>query len=179
MMPAAIGHGAGHRDPPFVANLVRVVVGEMVQDEVGQVTELAANIDDMLGEHVPPLLERMLTAGALDAWATPILMKKGRPGLTIHALCNPEAARSLADVMLRHSTTLGVRWSSRDRTVLERRVEQVSTPFGPIGMKVGGRDGEAWHVAPEFEDVRAAADAAGVPLSEVHRAALTAWSSGD
>lgn len=178
MVPERIGHGAGTRDPEGVANLVRVVLGRG-EGGADQVVELACNLDDLPGELVPPLVERLLDEGALDAWAVPIHMKKGRPGLLLQALARPGDADRLSDLLLRHSSTLGVRRRPWDRKVLDRWVQTVPTAYGPIRIKVGGRAGEAWHAAPEFEDVAERARAAGVPLQEVYAAALAAWRSLD
>jgi uncharacterized protein (TIGR00299 family) protein len=180
MTVRATGHGAGRRDPPQVANLVRVVIGDSAQPPRSDtVVELACNIDDGTGELVAPLVQDLLDAGALDAWITPVLMKKGRPGFLLQALALPETADALGELLLRRSTTLGVRRHRSTRQILDRWFETTSTPYGPVRMKVGGRDGVSWHAAPEFEDVAARAREAGVPAMEVHRAALGSWSPRD
>ena len=171
----AVGHGAGTRDPAAFANLVRVVVGDVVAAEVGDVVELACNLDDMPGQHVAAALERLLAEGALDAWAVPATMKKGRPAVIVHALAKPSDAERLSDVLLRHTTTLGVRRSTHARAVLDRWVDTVDTAYGPIRMKVGGRSGVAWHAHPEWDDVAAAAARADAPVAAVHGAAVAAW----
>lgn len=176
MVLGRTGHGAGTRNPPHVANLVRVVLGEVgTADAPEHVVELACNVDDQPGQHLPPLIDRLMADGALDAWATPVHMKKGRPGLVVSVLCRPGDADRLSDVLLRHSSTLGVRRHTAVRTVLDRWFDTVDTPYGPVRIKVGGRDGRAWHAAPEHEDVAARAAAAEVPLHEVHAAAMAAW----
>jgi uncharacterized protein (TIGR00299 family) protein len=175
MTPLAVGYGAGKRNPPQVANLVRAVVGEVHDAAADEVVELACNLDDTTGELIAPLLQRLLDAGALDAWATPVLMKKGRPGLVLSALARPEDADRIGEIVLRHSSTLGVRRHRAGRQVLDRWSDVVETPYGSVRVKVGGRDGHAWHASPEFEDVAARAQEAGVPLQEVWRAALAAW----
>ncbi len=176
MVIDATGFGAGTRDSAEVANLVRVIVGhdERTFSVEDTVVELAANIDDMPGEHVPPLLQRMLAEGALDAWATAMIMKKGRPGLCVQALTRPEDAERLSDVLLRHSSTLGVRRNSRQRRVLDRWMVTVKTKYGDIRVKVAGRGGRSWHMAPEFEDVARCANTHDAPLFQVHNAAIVA-----
>ncbi len=176
MVLGATGHGAGTRDPSAFPNLVRVVLGhEGRPDAPETVEELACNLDDLPGEQVPAIVARLLEAGALDAWVSPVHMKKGRPGLVLSALARPDDADALTEILLRHSTSLGVRRHRATRTVLDRWHETVDTAYGPVRVKVGGRGTVPWHAAPEYEDVAARAAVAGVPLHEVHAAALTAW----
>ena len=152
-----------------------VLRNDTTLDPREHVVELACNLDDQPGQHLPPLLDRLLADGALDAWATPVHMKKGRPGLVVSVLCRPEDADRLSDVLLRHSTTLGVRRTPHERKVLDRWVDTVYTAYGEVRVKVGGRAGTAWHAAPEYEDVAARAAEKGVPVHEDHAAALAAW----
>ena len=175
MRVAAQGYGAGSRDPAGWSNTVRAVLGApQAATSPTSVEVLEAQVDDLPGEQVPPLLEALLGAGALDAWASPILMKKGRPGLLISALARPEATEAIGDALLRHSSTFGYRWRRADRRVLERRHTEVETAYGPVRGKLGAMGDEILHAAPEFEDCRARARAAGVPVARVHAAALRA-----
>lgn len=175
MVPESIGLGAGGRDPAMVANVVRAVVGRATDAGETHVEVLSCQVDDMPGEHLPPLFEAVLDAGALDVWAEPLWMKKGRSGLALHALAPLALGEQVCTALLRHSTTLGVRRRTERRTVLERRVQTVSTAFGPVSMKISGRDGEDWNAKPEYEEVAALARQAGVPVAEVHLAAMMAW----
>lgn len=176
MVIRAVGYGAGTRDPATHANVVRAVVGDGYAGSPGEVAELSAQVDDLPGEAVPPLIDALLDAGALDAFVQPITMKKGRPALAIRALCAPDRREQVGRALLRHAGTFGYRWSLQQREVLARRHDTVATRFGPIRVKIGEHAGELLHAAPEFEDCRAAAAAAGVPVPEVFRAALAAWS---
>ena len=183
MVISAVGHGAGHRDPPGVANIVRVVLGESaihapmpsIPVATDQVVELACNLDDLPGQLVPPAIDALLAAGALDAWVETVLMKKGRPGWIMHALCSPPDADRLADALMRHTSTLGVRRTTWERRLLERWVESVATPWGPVHVKVGGRAGTSWHAWPEYEECAALALTHELPVAEVQQAALAAW----
>ena len=169
----AIGYGAGSRDDPGRANLLRVFVGR--QDEAGQVdtvVELAANIDDAPGELVGAAAEMLLAAGALDVWLTPISMKKSRPAVQVGVLCRPEDADRLEEILLSQTTTIGVRRHTCRRTRLERRFVAVETPYGPVRVKVCGRQGRTYTAAPELEDCARAAGAHHVPIKEVQAAAL-------
>ena len=170
------GIGAGTRDPADTPNVTRVVMGEPIHDSTGQsVCVLEAQMDDLTGEHLPPLIDALLRAGALDAYATPVLMKKGRSGLLVTALATPEHREAVTDALLRHGSTFGVRASSATRTILDRWHDTIETPFGTIRVKIGASQGEILHASPEYEDVHAAALAAGQPAPVVHAAALQAW----
>lgn len=177
MTPFATGYGAGTKDPPEVANLVRVVIGAAAEatEPHGDAIEIACNLDDVTGQQAADAVDAALAAGALDAWTTAIGMKKGRPGLQLSVLARPVDAERLADLLLRITPTLGVRMRGHTRRTLDRWFATVDTPYGPIRIKIGGRDGVAWQGWPEHDDVRAAAASAGVPAAEVHRAALAAW----
>ena len=171
-----VGWGAGDRELGDRPNLLRVVAGvsggtASLTDEVSVVE---ANIDDMNPELCEPLLEALFGAGALDAWFTPIVMKKSRPALTVAALCAPADRDAVAAALLRESTTIGVRFSTLQRMVLPRRIVEVDTPWGKVPVKVAG-EGENVNAAPEYEACRALATAAGVPVKRVYLAALAAF----
>lgn len=135
---------------------------------------LEANLDDLTAEILATLPETCLEAGALDAWLTPVLMKKGRPGHCLHALCGEVAAQGVEEAIFRNSSTLGVRRLRAEREALTRTWEEVETPWGNVRIKSGFLAGESVNRAPEFEDCRARARQAGVPLKEVYAAALAA-----
>ena len=179
----AVGWGAGDRELADRPNLLRVVAGVPAAAadpgieggaEADDVAVVEANIDDMNPELCEPLLEALFAAGAVDAWFTPIVMKKSRPALIVSALCPPAARDAVANAVLRESTTIGVRFSTLRRMVLPRRFVDVETPWGKIPIKVAG-DGEAANIAPEYEACRTVAAAAGVPVKRVYLAALAAF----
>jgi len=136
---------------------------------------LETNIDDMPAEWLGPLLEQLLEAGALDAWFTPIQMKKNRPAVQLSALCPLEKAAELRALLFAHTSTLGVRQQEVQRYSLPRRNQVVQTRFGKIRVKLAEYAPGQWKAAPEFEDCQAAARTHGVPLAEVYRAALIGW----
>lgn len=181
MRVEAIGYGAGDKGLPDRANVVRVQIGELEeagaspQDET--ITVIEANIDDMPGELVPPLIEALLAAGAKDAFYTPAQGKKGRPVCVVTALCDAAAADQIAGVFFANSTTIGVRIRDERRIVLPRVMKQVDTPWGVVSVKVSGVS--APQSAPEFEDCKARAHAAGVPVKQVYEAALAAAVRGE
>jgi uncharacterized protein (TIGR00299 family) protein len=175
---AAVGYGAGTRELGDRPNLLRVLVGAPLgradAPAAGEVVRLEANLDDMSPQLVGPLVDALLAAGAVDAWSSPILMKKGRPALEVTALAPPAAVADVQRAFFRNSTTLGVRAQPMARAVLSRAFESVATPFGAVRVKLGALDGEVLGAQPEFEDCRRLAAKAGVPVRAVLAAATAA-----
>jgi uncharacterized protein (TIGR00299 family) protein len=172
----AVGHGAGSRDTHDRPNVLRLIVGE--EDASGaseRVLVLEAEIDDMLPQLYGPLLARLFDAGAVDAYLTPVQMKKNRPGTLVTAIAPPGRRAAVEQVFFAETTTLGVRSQQWDRTTLEREVIAVETAYGTVGVKVGRRGGQVMNAQPEFEDCQRVASAAGVPVKEVWAAAIAAW----
>jgi uncharacterized protein (TIGR00299 family) protein len=166
-----IGWGAGTRELP-VPNLLRVLVGQTTSgdSEPGEVETLVSvetTIDDMSPQLYEPLVERLLAAGALDVYLTPVVMKRSRPGTVLTALALPELADRLAEVLFRETTTIGVRWSEVRRRRLPRELVRLPTTFGPVTFKISTLGGRVVTVTPEFEEVRRIADAEGRPVREV------------
>ena len=175
--PGAVGYGAGSREGERVPNLLRVTIGEPLAaaDAPGgpeEVHELQANLDDLNPQFYGPLLEKLLAAGALDVTLTPTVMKKGRPGVILAVLVPAAALDACAALVFRETTTLGLRHHVVARRTLARRHHAVRTPWGEVGVKVGALDGRPVNVAPEFEDCRRVADAAGVPVKDVWQEAM-------
>ncbi|MEB3198005.1 MAG: nickel pincer cofactor biosynthesis protein LarC [Candidatus Sericytochromatia bacterium] len=174
-----VGYGAGTREGVAVPNLLRVMLGVAdaqpdAADAPEAVYELAANLDDLNPQLLAPLSETLLALGALDVWVTPTLMKKGRPGFVLQALCPAAQREALLQAILAETSTLGVRHHAVLRRTLARRHEAVETPWGSVRVKLGLEGQAVWNVAPEFEDCRRLAAAAGVPLKQVWQAALAA-----
>lgn len=175
MRVLGVGWGAGDRQLADRPNLLRVVAGVPVAAvDADEIVVVEANIDDMNPELCEPLLEALFAAGAVDAWFTPIVMKKSRPALTVAALCAAASREVVAAALLRESTTIGVRFSTVARTTLPRHLVEVETPWGTVPVKVAG-DGDAANAAPEYEACRALAARAGVPVKRVYLAALAAF----
>lgn len=176
--PQRVGFGAGKREFPDRPNLLRVVLGTPsgVSEGMGEATHvvLEANVDDMSGEMAGHALSALLSAGALDAWATPITMKKGRPALTISALAAAPAADIVASAMLRETTSIGVRKIPVSRLERPRRTVIAATPFGNVRVKVSEGPFGPPQIKPEFDDCVKAAEVHGVPVREVVAAALAA-----
>jgi uncharacterized protein (TIGR00299 family) protein len=173
MAVSAIGYGMGKKDFE-AANCVRAFLGERVDAEgTDEVALLECNLDDMTGEAIGYATEMLMAHGALDAFVTPVQMKKNRPGQLLTCLCAPDRADEMAALILKHTTTFGVRRISCRRYTLDRSVSTVQTPFGPIRVKTGTGYGVT-KSKPEYEDVAAAARSHGVPLAEAVRAAQAA-----
>ena len=170
MAVEAVGYGMGSRDYP-AANCVRALLGESgaaASAEEDQIWELACNLDDMTGEDVAFACERLLTAGALDVWTAGITMKKGRPGVLLSCLCRPADRERMTALLLRHTTTLGVRGRPWDRVTLARREERRDTPYGPVRRKISEGSGVRREKA-EFEDLAAIARREDLSLAQVRR----------
>ena len=163
------GTGAGGRDPSEVANVLRLVLGEPVptaSPDPGAVV-LEANVDDLDPRLWPGVLSALLAAGAADAWLAPVVMKKGRPAHVLHVLSPPEQVAALQEVVLRETTTLGVRSYAVARRVLDRAWRTVEVDGRPVRVKLGLLGEEVVNAVPEWEDVAAAAAALGRPAKLV------------
>ena len=137
---------------------------------------IEANLDDMNPEHYPPVTERLFQAGALDVTLTPLVMKKGRPGTLICVLSPPEKSRAVVDILLRETSTLGVRMHDAQRLKVPRHSLRVDTPYGAINVKASYLDGRLRDVAPEADDCARAARDHDVRLQAVYDAARgAAW----
>ncbi|MDX2181906.1 MAG: nickel pincer cofactor biosynthesis protein LarC [Bryobacteraceae bacterium] len=171
-MPAmslhATGFGAGDKDFPQQANLLRVLIGEASRaTEATAVSVIEANIDDASPQILGYTLERLMREGALDASIEPIYMKKNRPGSLLRVVAKPEDRERLAAVVFAETPTLGLRIVAAERRVLEREIRTVETQWGPVRVKIA-----QGHAAPEYDDCRQIAEEKGIPLRDVIAAAL-------
>ncbi len=195
-----IGYGAGTKDFPDRPNVLRVVIGERsaVQEagpsgranleagpsghanpEAGPsgpaIVKIECEIDDMSPQLFGPTLDRLLAAGALDAFLTPIQMKKNRPGTLLTVLAQPADRPALSEVIFRETTTIGLRYQSMERETLDRKTVDVAIAGGTVRIKIAFRHGEVVNAAPEFDDCARIAAATGQPVKVVQAAALRAW----
>jgi uncharacterized protein (TIGR00299 family) protein len=174
LVPDRIGVGAGGRDPAELPNVLRLVLGTPAEEAPDVAAVLETNVDDLDPRLWPDVLDRLLAAGASDAWLTPILMKKGRPAHTLHALCPLGTVDAVRAEIFRRTSTLGVRESRVGKTALARETGAVTVGGERIATKTARLDGRVVNVSVEYEDVRRAADALGLPVKEVLRAATSA-----
>ena len=179
-VPESTGYGAGNRDPDDYPNVVGMWIGEStstasvdlsIEDDL---CLLETNIDDMSGELLGYVQERLFDAGALDVWTAPVQMKKGRPAFVLSALCRADKEKELTQLILRESTTLGVRRRAVERYVAEREMIRVETEHGEIGVKVKRVGGQVAGVHPEYEECRKIAMRTGVPLRDIVESATAA-----
>jgi pyridinium-3,5-bisthiocarboxylic acid mononucleotide nickel chelatase len=171
-----IGYGAGSRNPKGFPNALRISIGESVAETKAEtVTVLETALDDLSPQVLACVAESALAEGALDVMLTPVIMKKGRPGTLLTVLCSEAKRPALERLILRETSTLGMRIRQDQRSCLERHHLAVQTPYGEIRVKIGKLDGEVMNAAPEFEDCRAAAVRCDVPLKQVQQAAIAAY----
>ena len=169
-----VGSGAGGRDPEQLPNLVRLVLGDPVQETPAAGLLLETNVDDLDPRLWPGVLAELLAAGASDAWLTPILMKKGRPAHTLSVLCRPAVLTAVQQVVLTATSTIGLRVQPVQKVALDRVQDTVAVLGGRVGVKLARSGGRLVNVSVEFEDVAALAHSLGLPVKEVLRAATAA-----
>ena len=167
MAVQSIGYGMGKKDFER-ANCIRVFLGES-ESRREQVTRLECNLDDITGEAVGYAMEQLFHAGAYDVYTQAIGMKKSRPGILLSVICSPENADELAALIMKHTTTLGIRRQDMTRYILQRTVETVDTPYGPVRIKKASGMGVSRSKA-EYEDLAALADSNHVSLETIRKA---------
>lgn len=165
MTVEAVGTGCGRAELQE-PNICRVFIGSRAMDQ-DVVVLLETNIDDLSSEILSHCASQLLAAGALDAWITPIVMKKSRPAFCLSVLTAPGAEPNLAEIIFRETSTLGIRRTEHSRWVLPRSVIEVDLPQGRVKVKIGHHHGRAVTISPEFEDCARVATESGVALSVV------------
>jgi uncharacterized protein (TIGR00299 family) protein len=176
MTVESMGYGAGSREYPDFPNVLRVLLSEIQVDfpTAQRLWMLETNLDDASPQIMGHVMDRVLRFGALDCFFTPVQMKKNRPGVLLSVLCGPDEKELIMRLLFTETTTLGVRSYEVNRRALRRSVFQVETQYGPIDVKVAHLDGRVVNEMPEFEQCRAAAAKANVPLKIVEEAARLA-----
>jgi hypothetical protein len=175
MRLASVGYGAGIREGRTRPNLLRVLIGETdANANADSITVLETNLDDVTPQVIGHTIQRLLDAGALDAYTLPIQMKKQRPGVLLTVLCSHGDAPVMESILFSETATLGIRRHTVTRALVPRSAGTVETSFGTIRMKIADRDGGPT-ATPEYEDCRAAAQRWQTPLREVIAAAQSAW----
>jgi uncharacterized protein (TIGR00299 family) protein len=170
-----VGYGAGDRDLADRPNLLRVLLGERGAGVgVDSLLLLETNLDDLNPELYEHVMERLFGEGARDVFFAPIHMKKNRPAVLLSVLADPARRDALTRVLFDETSTLGVRVSPVERLRIEREIREVETRFGRVRVKIGKDPGGAVNVAPEYEDCKRVANAAGVPLKLVYQEATAA-----
>lgn len=171
-----IGYGAGQRDLEQQPNILRLLIGQTANvTSCPTVWVLETNLDDMPGEQIAYCTERLWGAGVLDVYTTAIQMKKNRPAVKLTVLCAADRIEAAEAILLRETTTLGIRRWQAERTVLDRTPHTVTTPLGPVAGKVGRLHDGTVRFAPEYEACRKVAQEKNVPLREVFEAVQRAF----
>ncbi len=164
-----IGYGAGSNDNPTVPNLLRVLIGEAIPNTASdEMWVVETNIDNMSGEVLGYVMEKLFEAGAADAYFTPIQMKKGRPGIIVSAIVSESSLSAVELVLLNQTTTFGIRKYKVIRTILTREFKEVDSRLGKIKVKIGKYNGEIKSFSPEYEDCKRIAEERGIPLKQVY-----------
>ncbi|HEY5752742.1 MAG TPA: nickel pincer cofactor biosynthesis protein LarC [Chthoniobacterales bacterium] len=172
-----IGYGVGSRYLPDRPNVLRAILAEIEPESsptTDTITQIETNIDDLSPELTGAIVDRLLGAGALDAFLTPVQMKKNRPGVLLTVLAEPAVAPALIDLIFRETSSFGVRTSQKSRVKLAREIRETVTEFGPVKIKLGFLHGQIVQRAPEFESCRSLAESSGKPLRVIYEAALVA-----
>ena len=168
MRLSAVGYGAGGGDLHEKANVLRVLVGEEVQGyDADEVMLLETHIDDMNPQIYEYLIEKLLQAGALDVYLTPIMMKKSRPAHLLSIVTRVEDMDAIKRLVFKETTTLGIRSSKVTRSILKREIREVELPYGKVRVKVSGDKNSVINITPEYEDCKRIAMETGLPLKEI------------
>jgi hypothetical protein len=172
----AVGYGAGSADFVEKANVLRILIGDGAASEAGEhwdapVSVIETNLDDMSPQIYGYLVDRVLAAGALDVFSTPVQMKKNRPGTLVTILCEQAHVARMIDLVFRETTTIGVRTHDVRRKVLDRELVPVETAFGEVRVKISRMNGSVLNATPEYEDCQRIAAEKGIPLRQVIAAA--------
>lgn len=161
-----VAYGIGHRDTE-IPNVLRLFQAEAQSLPSHEARLVECNLDDMNPEISTHLFELLFAAGASDVFFTPIVMKKSRPGITLSVLCSSDLETKIVDVVLRETTTFGLRITTVSKTAIDREERTVTTSLGDVRVKIGKIQGKAVKMKPEFEDCRRIANERGVPLRRV------------
>ena len=178
LRPSTVGYGAGGADTGTWPNVLRVFVGESASvdgAEWDSIVEIETNLDDLHPHTYETVIERLFAAGALDVTLTPVIMKRGRPGIVLAALAPPAKMHAVADVMLQDTSTLGLRMQQLSRRILPRRIEEVQTAHGTVKMKVAELGQGRIKAAPEYADCKRIALQSGRPVRDIMEEASLAY----
>lgn len=163
------GYGAGDHVVENSPNMLRVILGEMAgQGEAQTLTMMETNIDDMNPEFYEHVMELLFKAGAVDVTFTPISMKKNRPAVTLSVLTPTPKKEEIAEILLSETSTFGVRMYEVNRITLDRELQTIKTPYGPVKVKVGSLDGKLLKISPEYEDCKKIARREKLPIKKVY-----------
>jgi pyridinium-3,5-bisthiocarboxylic acid mononucleotide nickel chelatase len=184
MAVESIGYGAGTRNPQGKPNVLRISVGELLEEHKPQidaheayqtVTVLETTIDDLSPQVMGYVTERLLSEGALDVFVIPAQMKKNRPGSLLTVLCEPESAQRMRNILFSETSTIGVRTREERRDCLQREIVPVNTAWGTVRVKQASLNGVVTNFAPEYEDCRCIAEENSLPLKQVQQEVVSSY----
>ena len=167
------GYGAGDHIIPEMPNMLRVILGEVEGEPDEELVMIETNIDDMNPEFYEGTMESLFKAGALDVFLTPVIMKKSRPANKISVLCNKQNKQVFIEILLRETSTFGVRFYDVGRLALEREIKTVKTPWGPVPVKIGSMNNEIIQVSPEYDGCKKISLKKNIPLKIVFQESLS------
>jgi uncharacterized protein (TIGR00299 family) protein len=171
-----VGYGAGTGDNPQTPNVLRILIGKAADRlPVDRVVVIECEIDDMNPQLFGSAMDRLYGAGALEVFYVPVQMKKNRPGTLLTVVGPPELRSTLADIVFRETTTIGLRHHEVEREVLQREIVRVDTAVGAVRFKLAWREGRVINAVPEFEDCQAIARARNLSVKDVQAIALHAY----
>ncbi|MDP6625963.1 MAG: nickel pincer cofactor biosynthesis protein LarC, partial [Nitrospinota bacterium] len=165
-----VGYGAGDTDLKEIPNALRIISGETSSESLSEedIFVLETNIDDMNPEFYDIVIEKLFQAGAVDVFLTPIIMKKNRPAIKLSVLTQKQNVKALANEVLKNTTSFGIRFYPVERVMLEREFKEIETGFGKVKVKIGKRDGEIFHISPEYEQCKEISKKQGIPIKKVY-----------
>jgi uncharacterized protein (TIGR00299 family) protein len=167
------GYGPGSADPPELPNALVAYTGETKEGERERVAVIETNLDDITGEALAHAVGLLFEAGAIDVFTTPIYMKKNRPGTLLTVFADPARLDEFAELMLRHTSTFGVRYRIEDRKVLPREIIEVDTEYGAGKVKIGRFPDGTFKLCPEYNSVSELAQRANVTITDAYEALLS------
>lgn len=172
-----VGYGAGTSEPA-IPNLLRLCLGRMSAKDAGyemeQMAVIETSIDDMSPQIYEHLMEMALDMGAMDIFLSPLQMKKNRPGTMVTIICHPDRVEEFSDLLIRETTTIGLRWRMENRIKARREFEGIDTEYGPVKLKIARKGDAIVNTTPEYEDCKRLARENNVPLKAVMAAAWAA-----
>lgn len=163
-----IGYGAGSNDNPNIPNLLRIFIGETSEQESDEMWVVETNIDNMSGEILGYVMDKLFDAGAVDVYFTSVQMKKGRPGVIVSSIVSELNLLSVESVLFSQTTTFGIRKYKVVRKILARELREFDSPLGRVKVKIGKFNGTTKSISPEYEDCKRIAEEKSIPLKQVY-----------
>lgn len=171
MIVESVGYGAGHKDINTMPNLLRIFIGNEIletrQDDEDIITIIETNIDDMNPQFYEDVMEKLFNAGALDVTLENIIMKKSRPAIKLTIIAKEKDVSSLADILFKNTTTLGIRYYHAKRKTLKREIKTINTEFGYVRIKISKMGGNIVNISPEYDDIKALSKKIDLPIKRL------------